>query len=146
MKADRVPNPFGTRLRDWRRLHGLSQLGLALQAGTTPRHLSFLESGRSRPGSGIVLRLADALRFPHDAQLRALHDMALAATSGTVSARTASTPSAWSRSSAPHGTPPSKSSASSCSTQPTTMASASFASWRTQAMTQIRVAWSSNHQ
>lgn len=84
MTADRVPNPFGTRLRDWRRLRGLSQLGLALQAGTTPRHLSFLESGRSRPGSDIVLRLADALRFPHDAQLRALHDMALAATSGTV--------------------------------------------------------------
>lgn len=59
-----VPNAFGSQLRYWRRLRGLSQLGLALEANTTPRHLSFLETGRSRPGSDIVLRLADALDMP----------------------------------------------------------------------------------
>lgn len=37
---------------------------LAAEAGTTPRHLSFIESGRSRPGRELVLRLADALDLP----------------------------------------------------------------------------------
>jgi len=36
----------------------LSQLELALQAETTPRHVSFIETGRSRPGRDLVLRLA----------------------------------------------------------------------------------------
>jgi transcriptional regulator with XRE-family HTH domain len=36
----------------------LSQLELALRAGTTQRHLSFLERGRSKPGSGLVIRSA----------------------------------------------------------------------------------------
>jgi transcriptional regulator with XRE-family HTH domain len=36
----------------------VSQLELALDAGTTQRHVSFIESGRSMPGRGMVLRLA----------------------------------------------------------------------------------------
>jgi len=39
----------------------LSQVELAVQAGTTQRHLSFIESGRSRPGRAILLRLAESL-------------------------------------------------------------------------------------
>jgi len=54
-------SPFGTRLRQWRRQRGLSQLGLAGQVGSTGRHISFLETGRSRPSRQMVLRLADTL-------------------------------------------------------------------------------------
>jgi transcriptional regulator with XRE-family HTH domain len=57
-------SPFGERLRYWRRRSGLSQLELAVHAATTPRHLSFVESGRSRPGRDLVLRLAAALDMP----------------------------------------------------------------------------------
>jgi len=55
---------FGERLRGWRKRRGLSQLDLAVIAGTTPRYVSFVETGRSRPGRGVVLRLADAMNVP----------------------------------------------------------------------------------
>lgn len=42
----------------------LSQLDLALAAGTSQRHLSFLESGRSRPGRAVAAALAEALQLP----------------------------------------------------------------------------------
>jgi transcriptional regulator with XRE-family HTH domain len=42
----------------------MSQLDLAIAAGTTARHLSFVETGRSRPGRGLILRIGDALRVP----------------------------------------------------------------------------------
>jgi transcriptional regulator with XRE-family HTH domain len=42
----------------------LSQLELAARAGTTQRHVSFLERGRSVPGRGLVIRLAEALGLP----------------------------------------------------------------------------------
>jgi transcriptional regulator with XRE-family HTH domain len=42
----------------------MSQLALAAQAGTTPRHISFIETGRSRPGVELVRRLAAALDVP----------------------------------------------------------------------------------
>jgi transcriptional regulator with XRE-family HTH domain len=59
-----VPSPFGQQLRHWRRRSGVSQLDLAVQAGTSPRHVSFIETGRSRPGRDLVLRLAVALDVP----------------------------------------------------------------------------------
>lgn len=52
---------FGQLLKLWRKKASLSQQQLALVAGTTPRHLSFIETGRSRPGRSIVLRLGQAL-------------------------------------------------------------------------------------
>ncbi len=52
---------FGTALRRWRNSRRVSQHELAIQAGTTQRHVSFLESGRSRPGRVIVARLAESL-------------------------------------------------------------------------------------
>ena len=65
MRRDQhVLSPFGQQLRHWRRRSGVSQLDLALQAGTTPRHVSFIETGRSRPGRDLVLRLAAALDVP----------------------------------------------------------------------------------
>ena len=54
----------GNLLRHWRRLRRLSQLALAHAAGTTSRHLSFIESGRSQPSREMVLRLARALDVP----------------------------------------------------------------------------------
>jgi transcriptional regulator with XRE-family HTH domain len=55
---------FGDLLRDWRRRRRLSQLDLALEAGVSARHVSFVESGRSSPSRAMVLRLADALAVP----------------------------------------------------------------------------------
>lgn len=62
MTRDRVPSPFGVRLQQWRRRRGISQLALATEVGSTARHVSFLETGRSRPSREMVLRLCDALR------------------------------------------------------------------------------------
>lgn len=42
----------------------MSQLDLAFAADVSPRHLSYLETGKSRPGRGIVLRLAETLEVP----------------------------------------------------------------------------------
>lgn len=50
-------------LRDHRRRLKLSQLALAVRAGTTQRHLSYLESGRARPGRDLLQRLADGLEL-----------------------------------------------------------------------------------
>ncbi|HEX7044015.1 MAG TPA: helix-turn-helix transcriptional regulator [Burkholderiales bacterium] len=55
---------FGEMLREWRRLRGASQLDLALTCGLSQKHLSFLESGRSRPSRGMVLHLASVLGVP----------------------------------------------------------------------------------
>jgi transcriptional regulator with XRE-family HTH domain len=55
---------FGTALKDWRTRRRISQLDLALRAGTTQRHVSFMESGRSVPGRGMVLRVAESLELP----------------------------------------------------------------------------------
>jgi transcriptional regulator with XRE-family HTH domain len=56
--------PLGTLLRDWRRRRRLSQLDLALEAGVSARHLSFLETGRSKPSREMVLHLSDQLDVP----------------------------------------------------------------------------------
>jgi transcriptional regulator with XRE-family HTH domain len=56
--------PLGTLLRDWRRRRRLSQLDLALEAGVSARHLSFLETGRSSPSREMLLRLAEHLDVP----------------------------------------------------------------------------------
>ncbi|GAA0383212.1 helix-turn-helix transcriptional regulator [Microbispora corallina] len=54
-------NGVGSELARWRRSRRISQLELASLAGTTQRHLSFIESGRSQPGRAIVIRLAESL-------------------------------------------------------------------------------------
>ncbi len=55
---------FPTALRRWRRTRRLSQLDLASEAEVSPRHLAFLETGRSRPSRAMVLRLAGVLTLP----------------------------------------------------------------------------------
>jgi transcriptional regulator with XRE-family HTH domain len=59
-----MQSSFGARLRWWRTRRGLAQLDLAGIAGTTQRHVSFLESGRTQPSREMVLRLAAALDVP----------------------------------------------------------------------------------
>src|SRR5919107_3930812 len=54
----------GPLLRDWRRRWRLSQLDLALEAGVSARHLSFVETGRSRPSAEMVVHLAEHLDVP----------------------------------------------------------------------------------
>jgi transcriptional regulator with XRE-family HTH domain len=54
---------FPTELRRWRSVRRLSQLDLAIRAGTTQRHVSFIEQGRSRPGRGMVARLAESMEL-----------------------------------------------------------------------------------
>jgi transcriptional regulator with XRE-family HTH domain len=59
---------FPTALRSWRHTRRLSQLDLASEAEVSPRHLAFLETGRSRPSRGMVLRLAQVLGLPRGDQ------------------------------------------------------------------------------
>jgi transcriptional regulator with XRE-family HTH domain len=54
----------GMLLRDWRRRRRLSQLDLALEAGVSARHLSFLETGRAKPSREMVLHLSEQLEVP----------------------------------------------------------------------------------
>jgi transcriptional regulator with XRE-family HTH domain len=54
----------GQLLRGWRAARGVSQLDLALRAGFSARHLSFVETGRSRPSRDALLALAEALDVP----------------------------------------------------------------------------------
>jgi len=61
---DIVPVTTGSLIRDWRQRRRMSQLDLALDAEISQRHLSFLESGRSRPSREMVLRLAERLDVP----------------------------------------------------------------------------------
>jgi transcriptional regulator with XRE-family HTH domain len=56
--------PVGTMLRDWRNRRRLSQLDLALEAGVSARHLSFIETGRSKPSAEMLAQLAEQLDIP----------------------------------------------------------------------------------
>ena len=65
---------FGDHLRQWRRRRQLSQEALADRANLSPRHLSFLETGRANPSREMVLRLAERLEVPlreHNPMLQA---------------------------------------------------------------------------
>src|SRR6478609_8604464 len=75
MAVAAAPPPVGELLRSWRRRRSLSQLELALDADVSSRHVSFLETGRSRPSREMVLHLAEHLDVP----LRERNTMLLAA-------------------------------------------------------------------
>src|SRR5829696_4715225 len=55
---------LGTQLREWRRRRRRTQLELALDAGVSARHLSFVETGRSKPGREMLLGVAEKLQIP----------------------------------------------------------------------------------
>jgi transcriptional regulator with XRE-family HTH domain len=58
------PRAVGGLLRAWRQQRRLSQLDLAVEAEVSPRHLSFVETGRSRPSRELLLHLAEHLDVP----------------------------------------------------------------------------------
>ena len=62
-------------MRAWRKRRGMSQLDLALGADISPRHLSFLETGRAHPGREPLLRLTEELEVP----LRERNDLLMSA-------------------------------------------------------------------
>ena len=55
---------FQKLLHQWRRQRHVSQLELALRCDISQKHVSFLESGRSRPSKEMVSLLADGLNIP----------------------------------------------------------------------------------
>jgi len=65
----------GVLLREWRARRRVSQLDLSLSVGVSARHLSFIETGRSRPSPEMVLALAEGLDIP----LRERNSLLLAA-------------------------------------------------------------------
>jgi transcriptional regulator with XRE-family HTH domain len=64
MATVRSSLPVGPMLREWRKRRRRTQLDLALDAGISPRHLSFVETGRSAPSAEMVLRIAQQLEIP----------------------------------------------------------------------------------
>ena len=56
--------PVGGHIRQWRERRRLSQLDLAYSAEISPRHLSFVETGRSRPSPELLTSLATRLEVP----------------------------------------------------------------------------------
>lgn len=60
----RASRHVGALLREWRATRRMSQLALALEAGTSARHLSYVETGKAQPSREMVGRLADALEVP----------------------------------------------------------------------------------
>ena len=54
----------GPLVKEWRQRRGRSQMALALDVGVSPRHLSFVETGRSKPSVELLLTLSDGLDIP----------------------------------------------------------------------------------
>lgn len=69
------PPTIGGLIARWRKGRRLSQLDLALESGISSRHLSFIETGRTRPSRDMVLRLCGVLAVP----LRDRNNLLLAA-------------------------------------------------------------------
>ena len=53
---------FGTLFREMRQGKRLSQMDFALECDVSAKHISFLETGRSKPSKGMVLHLAQMLQ------------------------------------------------------------------------------------
>jgi transcriptional regulator with XRE-family HTH domain len=64
MAAVTPAQTVGELLRHWRKRRGLSQLDVAASTGVSTRHLSFVETGRSRPSRELLTYLAGVLDVP----------------------------------------------------------------------------------
>ncbi|MCV7198640.1 helix-turn-helix domain-containing protein [Mycobacterium angelicum] len=64
----------GIAVREWRTRRRLSQMELAHQIGVSPRHLSFVETGRANASRALLLRIGEQLDLPLDARNRLLLD------------------------------------------------------------------------
>lgn len=63
----------GPLLSEYRKRNRLSQLELSLMADVSSRHISFIETGRTKPSRSMILRLADVLDLPHKDSNLLLH-------------------------------------------------------------------------
>ncbi|MGI9357762.1 MAG: helix-turn-helix domain-containing protein [Rhizobiaceae bacterium] len=73
-----MQNQFGSSLKHWRNQRRMSQLGLGLTADVSARHISFLETGRSRPSRAMVLHLCEQLDVPRAVRNKMLNQAGLA--------------------------------------------------------------------
>jgi transcriptional regulator with XRE-family HTH domain len=64
LQIRKLTGNVGGLIRGWRMVRRLTQLDLALEADTSSRHLSFIETGRAQPSREMVLRLAESLDVP----------------------------------------------------------------------------------
>jgi len=55
---------FSEQLRFWRKHKNFSQLDLAVESGVSSKHISFIETGRSKPSKQMILTLCDVLNIP----------------------------------------------------------------------------------
>lgn len=55
---------IGDLLREWRGRRKISQLDLAYDTEISPKHLSFIETGRAQPSREMILKLAEQLEIP----------------------------------------------------------------------------------
>lgn len=59
-----MPELVGELLRSWRQSKGLSQLDVAMHAGFSARHISFIETGKAQPSRDALLAIAESLDVP----------------------------------------------------------------------------------
>ena len=57
-------SPPGLLLREWRTRRRYSQLDLSVAAEVSTRHLSYIETGRSRPSPEMIIHLCEHLAVP----------------------------------------------------------------------------------
>jgi len=62
--VDRAAGPLGQLLRHWRAARGMSQMDVALRAGFSTRHISFIETGRTQPSRHALVAIAETLDVP----------------------------------------------------------------------------------
>src|SRR6266852_3737082 len=63
-RAVESESAFGRLLREWRSRRRVSQLDLAVEAGVSSRHVSFIETGRARPSREMIFMLSRVLDVP----------------------------------------------------------------------------------
>lgn len=65
MKNGKKLESVGEILRYWRQLKKISQMDLALDVDISSKHLSFVETGKSKPSRDLVLKIAYSLNLPY---------------------------------------------------------------------------------
>jgi len=64
MEIRKKRDSAGELFRFWRKFNRMSQMDLGLEIGVSTKHLSFVETGRSRPSRNLILKMAHALKLP----------------------------------------------------------------------------------